>query len=181
MTPDSAANIISDAAIQMGLVSEAIADPWASTDDNIIRLCASLNQAGRDLAKDYAWSDLSDEYTFSTVNGTLTTIAAYIDTEVGAIKTKTDQLTFTGSALQSTLVSSGMDAVIVLTSGEAINARQTLAALLCKPGATTGFDRAAGCTVDVEPPTIMTAGTEGWHFVIHTNRNVTTSEYTPAA
>lgn len=41
-------------------------------------------------------ADASDiAASFSAVNGTLTTIAGYIDTEVAAIKAKTDQLTFT--------------------------------------------------------------------------------------
>lgn len=41
---------------------------------------------------------------FSTVNSTLATIATYIDTEVAAIKAKTDLLTFsTGNALQADL------------------------------------------------------------------------------
>lgn len=70
MAFDTAANIISDAAIQLGFVSSAIADPYAETDDNIIRLCQSLKQLGQDLLRGYDWSHLTEEYTFSTSNGT---------------------------------------------------------------------------------------------------------------
>lgn len=75
---------------------------------------------------------------FGTVNTTLATIAAYIDTEVGAIKAKTDLLTFTGSAVQSTLVAAGLDAV-TLESG--VNARQGLCIIFAsQAGVLSGAD-----------------------------------------
>lgn len=70
MAFDTVANVVSDAAIQLGLVSEAITDPYASTDDNIRRLLQSLKQLGQDLLRDHDWSHLTKEHTFSTVNGT---------------------------------------------------------------------------------------------------------------
>lgn len=70
MAFDTAANIISDAAIQLGLVSTAIADPYAETDANILRLNACLKQLGQDLARDHQWSHLTAEFTFNTANGT---------------------------------------------------------------------------------------------------------------
>lgn len=70
MAFDTVANVISDAAIQLGLASVSISDPYASTDDNILRLNACLKQLGQDLLRDFNWSHLTEEHTFSTVNGT---------------------------------------------------------------------------------------------------------------
>jgi hypothetical protein len=67
---DTVANIVTDAAIQLGFVSSAISDPYAETDDNIVRLRYSLKQLGQDLVRQYNWSHLQEEHTFSTSNGT---------------------------------------------------------------------------------------------------------------
>lgn len=67
---DTAANIISDAALGLGLVTAAIADPYASTDANVLRLNQELKDLGQDLLRDFEWQQLQKTHTFSTVNGT---------------------------------------------------------------------------------------------------------------
>jgi hypothetical protein len=66
---ETVATIISDTAIELGLVTAAIADPFASTDANILRLNALLKARGRELAKAFGWSHLQKECTFLTANG----------------------------------------------------------------------------------------------------------------
>lgn len=70
MAFDSAANILNDAAVELGLISTDVADPYASTDANIIQLRRLLKGVGQDLARDHQWSHLQKEHTFTTVNGT---------------------------------------------------------------------------------------------------------------
>jgi len=69
---DTVAEIVSDAAIELGLISAPIANPFASTDPNILRLLALLKSGGRRLAKEREWTHLQKEYSFTTVNGTAT-------------------------------------------------------------------------------------------------------------
>jgi hypothetical protein len=64
------ATIISDAAIELGLISADITDPFASTDPNIIQLLRFLKSGGREIARAREWTHLDREYTFSTVSGT---------------------------------------------------------------------------------------------------------------
>jgi hypothetical protein len=66
MAFETVATIISDAAKQLGLVTSDIADPFASTDQNVVQMLALLKTAGRTLAKKYAWSQLLSEWTLST-------------------------------------------------------------------------------------------------------------------
>lgn len=72
MAFDLSANIINDAAIQLGLWSEAVAAPYASTDLLVVQLRALLKSAGRDLVRRYQWTHLLKQHTFSTVDGTET-------------------------------------------------------------------------------------------------------------
>jgi hypothetical protein len=67
---ETAATILSDAAIDLGLVSSAIANPYASTDPNILQLCSLLKRGGRALMRAHPWTQLQTAYTFPTVNGT---------------------------------------------------------------------------------------------------------------
>lgn len=69
---DTVAEVVSDAAIELGLVPTPVADPFASADQNILQLIALLKSGGRKLARSRAWAHLRREYTFSTVNGTAT-------------------------------------------------------------------------------------------------------------
>lgn len=68
MAFDSAANILNDAAVELGLISTDVADPYASTDANIIQLRRLLKGVGQDLARDHQWSHLQKEHTFTTSN-----------------------------------------------------------------------------------------------------------------
>lgn len=70
MAFDTVANIVSDAAIELGYVSSAIANPFASTDANVLRLNALLKSLGRDLIKRATWSQLTLPGTVTTANGT---------------------------------------------------------------------------------------------------------------
>ncbi len=67
---DTAANIVSNAALELGLVQAALANPWASTDQNIIQLRTLLTRVGRMLVRARAWSQLIEEHTFNTVAST---------------------------------------------------------------------------------------------------------------
>lgn len=67
---DTAANIVSNAALELGLIQTALADPWSSADQNIIQLRTLLTRAGRMLVRARDWSHLIEEYTFDTVAST---------------------------------------------------------------------------------------------------------------
>ncbi len=66
----TADNIINDAAVELGLKSADIADPFASTDQNIVQLCRLLKRVGRSLVRARDWTHLTREYTFDTADGT---------------------------------------------------------------------------------------------------------------
>lgn len=66
---ETVATLVSDAAVELGLVAADIADPFVSTDATVIQLLRLLKSGGRDLAKHRDWQHLQKEYTFSTVNG----------------------------------------------------------------------------------------------------------------
>ena len=70
MAWDTAANIINDAAVELGLISANIAAPYSSANRNIIQLCRLLKGVGQDLVKLRAWTHLQKEHTFSFVSGT---------------------------------------------------------------------------------------------------------------
>lgn len=70
MAWDTAANILNDAAVELGLISSDQADPYDSTNKNLIQLCRMLKGLGQDLLRDYPWTHLQTRYTFPTVNGT---------------------------------------------------------------------------------------------------------------
>lgn len=66
---DTVANLISDAAIELGLISAPIDNPFASSDPNMLRLIRYLKSGGRKLAKHRNWTHLQKEFTFATVAG----------------------------------------------------------------------------------------------------------------
>lgn len=55
---DTAATIVSDVALELGLVTSAISNPWAATDQNVVQLTALLKPTGRELVKAHPWSQL---------------------------------------------------------------------------------------------------------------------------
>lgn len=67
---DTAATIISDVARELGLVTSAVADPFASSDQNVLLLTVLLKPTGREIVRLHPWSHLQREATFNTVNGT---------------------------------------------------------------------------------------------------------------
>lgn len=72
MAFDTVATIVSDAAVELGLVSANITDPFASTDTNILQLLRFLKSLGRDLVKLHDWAQLTVTGTITTANGTAT-------------------------------------------------------------------------------------------------------------
>lgn len=63
------AEIISDAAIEEGLASAPIQDPYGSPDQNILQLAGLLKSAGRGLVRERGWTHLQKEYSFVTTAG----------------------------------------------------------------------------------------------------------------
>lgn len=55
---ETANTIISDSAVELGLVSSPITNPFASPDPNILQLCALLKTVGRRLRNAHDWSQL---------------------------------------------------------------------------------------------------------------------------
>lgn len=67
MTWDTAGNIINDAMTEVGLGS--VADPYGSNDPNFRMARALLKSGGRALVRDWEWTHLRAEHTFTTVQG----------------------------------------------------------------------------------------------------------------
>jgi hypothetical protein len=68
-TPTALA-VLNDAAVELGLVFEDIANPFTSTDKNIILLRRLLKRVGRELVRARDWTQLTREYTFNTAAST---------------------------------------------------------------------------------------------------------------
>lgn len=66
---DTAASIINDAAIELGLISTPVADPYSSSDVNMAQLRAHLKSLGQDLVRDYQWTVLQRTHVFTTTAG----------------------------------------------------------------------------------------------------------------
>lgn len=66
----TADKVINDAAVEFGLKSADITDPFGSSDPNILLLCRLLKRLGRSLVRARAWQQLTREYTFPTVAST---------------------------------------------------------------------------------------------------------------
>lgn len=64
----TAGEVVNDAAVEVGLADSA--DPFVSTDANIVQLCRLLKSVGQELVMDRNWSYLRKEHTFTTVLGT---------------------------------------------------------------------------------------------------------------
>jgi hypothetical protein len=65
---ETALTVISTASTQLGL--GAVADPYGSTDPNVIQMRSLLSSIGRKLAAHRRWRTLTLEHTFDTANGT---------------------------------------------------------------------------------------------------------------
>ncbi len=66
----TADDVINDAAVELGLKSADITDPFSSTDPSILQLCRLLKRVGRSLVQHRDWTHLVREYTFNTVAAT---------------------------------------------------------------------------------------------------------------
>lgn len=66
----TAEDILNDAAVELGLKSSNMADPFGETDQNIVQLCRLLKRVGRQLVRARDWTQLTLEYTFPTVAST---------------------------------------------------------------------------------------------------------------
>lgn len=71
MVYPSANDVLNDAAIELGLVSQPVADFYASgvVDPNLILLRGLLSSLGRQLVRAYNWTTLQLEHAFTTVAG----------------------------------------------------------------------------------------------------------------
>ncbi len=65
MAFDTALNVISDAAVELGL-STGVVDPFGSTDANIVQLRTLLKTVGREIERERRWTHLQREHTFTT-------------------------------------------------------------------------------------------------------------------
>lgn len=70
MRTNTAYTILNDVATELSLITEDLADPFASTDPNIRLLCRLSKSFGAELARRFPWTQLRKTHTFSTVNGT---------------------------------------------------------------------------------------------------------------
>lgn len=67
---DTASTVINDALLELGAVSSAISDVYASTEEDVVQMRYLLKALGRKLVREFQWADLQKTHTFSTVNGT---------------------------------------------------------------------------------------------------------------
>lgn len=66
---ETANQIIQDAAYELGLIQDDVADVFASQNQNVILLRSLLTRVGRDLVKVKKWSHLQKQATITTSNG----------------------------------------------------------------------------------------------------------------
>jgi hypothetical protein len=62
----TAGDIINDAAVELGILPEDVADPFASTNQNVILLCRLLKRVGRSLVRARDWTHLLRTHGFTT-------------------------------------------------------------------------------------------------------------------
>jgi hypothetical protein len=67
-TYDTVANLVSEAAVELGL--GAVSDVYASTDESVVTLRTLLKSVGRELLLGYAWLQTQVEHTFATTAAT---------------------------------------------------------------------------------------------------------------
>jgi hypothetical protein len=66
---DTMTSIWSSAAIQLGLVNAAVANPYAATNSDHLLLNELINEVGLELLDEHDWPDLIKEGTIATSNG----------------------------------------------------------------------------------------------------------------
>lgn len=70
MAFDTASNLINDAAKELGLLTTAVANPFASSDANVLQLCALAKSVGQELLRVHPWQQLQATGTITTASGT---------------------------------------------------------------------------------------------------------------
>lgn len=75
-TFEAVATVVNQAAKELGLISTSVADPVASTDATMVRLCALLTAAGREIIQEREWSQAVLEHTFVTTSNDYYTLPA---------------------------------------------------------------------------------------------------------
>jgi hypothetical protein len=63
------AQVVSQAARELSLVTADIADPYASTNPNILQMCSLLTAAGREIIREYSWTQSIAEASVTTSAG----------------------------------------------------------------------------------------------------------------
>ncbi len=66
---ENVAQVVSQAGRELGLISADVADPYASSDPNVLQLCSLLTSAGREIIREKNWSQSLVATTFATVGG----------------------------------------------------------------------------------------------------------------
>jgi hypothetical protein len=79
---DTAGQLINDAAVELGLLSADLADPYASTDPNIVQLCRLLKGLGQDLLRSHEWAIGTRVYQIATSPSTAE-YALFVEAQVG--------------------------------------------------------------------------------------------------
>lgn len=109
---DTAGNIINAVASEVGL--DTVADPYASSDPNMIQLAALLNAVGDELNQLFDWQQHRREGTITTVGSNPYTPPADFDRMIDQTQWSTDQNTPLGGPLNAQdwqyLVNSGVGA-----------------------------------------------------------------------
>lgn len=70
MRLDTTLNVINDALFETGVIGTAVANPYTSTEVNVVSMRYLIKALGEELVRLRPWSHLEKTYTFSTVNGT---------------------------------------------------------------------------------------------------------------
>lgn len=66
---DTVAEVVSQAARELSLISEDVSDPYAETDPNILLMTSLLTSAGREIIREYQWTQSIAEHAFTTSAG----------------------------------------------------------------------------------------------------------------
>lgn len=69
-TFETVAQVVSRAARELGLVSADVADPFGSSDANLLQMCSLLTDVGDEIIRERRWTQAIAEQTFVTVQGT---------------------------------------------------------------------------------------------------------------
>ena len=69
---EGVASLVSDAAIELGLISTPVSDVYGSTDPNIVQLRTLLKSGCREISRMRNWTHIVRQFVFSTITNTST-------------------------------------------------------------------------------------------------------------